>query len=330
MGDAPTFVPNIPTKKLKKKKKKAKLLSEAIKESEEKAEKKPRKKLDKKAQQARQDKYRQQESGVFSELAAGRKGGGRGLGILPKAGGRISSSISTSSSTTKISSSSSSVPSGKQKKGKQFSAHDLGDVGAELEMEERSFGGDWVDHTEDRLKPILLPLESLRISSDTALIKEEENDVDAMAVDETVTSKEKLTTEKRPTCASHFLESKGELMLIQFPSSLPYSASRPTNSKDIKAEEGVSTTTTTTNNGMNPNHIPDPSVPVTLQDLPNGSLGTLRVHKSGKVVLVMGGYEFDMEEGTTPNFAQELTCIRDDSVTCIGSVNTRMAVLPSV
>eukprot|EP00056_Hartaetosiga_gracilis_P001610 m.46077 g.46077 ORF g.46077 m.46077 type:complete len:255 (-) comp10707_c1_seq3:796-1560(-) len=219
MSDTPTFVPNIPTKKVKKKKKKKKL-SETIKAKEDKAKTPKEKKHEKKKpQQPRKDKYQQQDGGVFSQLSAPRKGSSSfsmanalSIGSRSKvAGTPISGSKSIGSSTG-----------GKKKQLQQQQQHlSVNDVNEfdEIEMEERPFSGEWMHDTEDRLKPILLPLESLKINDGGKKIKLEEEEEEAKAMD---IGDDKEEADEKPLY-SMFMGDSNDISLFQLPSLLPYS-----------------------------------------------------------------------------------------------------------
>lgn len=67
-------------------------------------------------------------------------------------------------------------------------------------------------------------------------------------------------------------------------------------------------------------------------DVHEGRIGKLRIHRSGKVSLVLGAVSLDVSLGTPCGFLQEVACIRpsppDCKVTSVGHVSTRLVCTP--
>lgn len=50
------------------------------------------------------------------------------------------------------------------------------------------------------------------------------------------------------------------------------------------------------------------------EELPEGRLGSLRIHRSGRVVFVMGDHRFEVNQGSDCNFSQVRQCGRQTFV----------------
>lgn len=70
----------------------------------------------------------------------------------------------------------------------------------------------------------------------------------------------------------------------------------------------------------------------TLGRLPDGHLGKLRIHKSGKVRMELGGVMFDVNEGCETFFQQDIACICPNAseIFQLGRVNKRMVLTPDL
>ncbi|EZG44844.1 RNA polymerase III RPC4 [Gregarina niphandrodes] len=73
-------------------------------------------------------------------------------------------------------------------------------------------------------------------------------------------------------------------------------------------------------------------LPTQLAGLPEGYLGDLLVHESGRVTLQIGNHYFDVNTGSDCNFSQEVGCYVDASSEFffLGSCSKRMIVTPCV
>jgi hypothetical protein len=68
----------------------------------------------------------------------------------------------------------------------------------------------------------------------------------------------------------------------------------------------------------------------TLANLPSGRVGKIRLFKSGKVHLVLGGIEYDVSTGMTCNFLQEALAIDSTHLYQLGDITKRMVCYPIV
>eukprot|EP01070_Trichotokara_eunicae_P007331 Trichotokara_eunicae@DN5380_c0_g1_i1.p1 len=69
----------------------------------------------------------------------------------------------------------------------------------------------------------------------------------------------------------------------------------------------------------------------TLQGVPNGKLGTLRIRKSGKARLHFeNGLVFDVNVGTECGFCQEAVCVHKNEALVFGDVKQRIVCTPRV
>lgn len=68
----------------------------------------------------------------------------------------------------------------------------------------------------------------------------------------------------------------------------------------------------------------------TLSSMPSGKFGKIRLYKSGKVRLVIGGVEYDVSTGMTCNFLQEAVAIDQNKLYQIGEISKRMVCYPVV
>mmetsp|Transcript_75595 Transcript_75595/g.162060 ORF Transcript_75595/g.162060 Transcript_75595/m.162060 type:complete len:333 (+) Transcript_75595:115-1113(+) len=66
--------------------------------------------------------------------------------------------------------------------------------------------------------------------------------------------------------------------------------------------------------------------------LPDGLMGKLRIHKSGKVVMEIGGLPFCVDQGCDTFFRQDLACVCPlaGEVVQLGSIKKRMVLTPDV
>lgn len=135
---------------------------------------------------------------------------------------------------------------------------------------------------------------------------------------------------KRPTlvhideanskAASKFLGSQGELLedsyfLVQLPSVLP----------ELQCpEEEVQRP------GDDP--PPDGGVGPTISRLPDGKIGKLKIYKSGKVKMDIGGMPFCVDQGSETFFHQELAlvCPLAGEMINLGSIQNRMVLTPDL
>merc|ERR1712087_712595 len=66
--------------------------------------------------------------------------------------------------------------------------------------------------------------------------------------------------------------------------------------------------------------------------LPDGLLGKLRIYKSGKVVMEVGGLPFCVDQGCELSFRQDLACVCPEAkeMTSLGKIEKRMVLTPDI
>jgi DNA-directed RNA polymerase III subunit RPC4 len=74
------------------------------------------------------------------------------------------------------------------------------------------------------------------------------------------------------------------------------------------------------------------SIGTPFSDIPDGKIGTLKIHKSGKTVLEIGKTEFLVEEGQRPNFRSEVACLcpGESEIIFLGQATKRVVVSPVI
>jgi hypothetical protein len=74
------------------------------------------------------------------------------------------------------------------------------------------------------------------------------------------------------------------------------------------------------------------SVGTLFSDIPDGRIGTLRVHKSGKTVLRIGDTDFTVNEGQNTNFRTEIACVcpTESEIIFLGQATKRVVVSPVI
>jgi hypothetical protein len=67
-------------------------------------------------------------------------------------------------------------------------------------------------------------------------------------------------------------------------------------------------------------------------EIPDGRIGTLKVHKSGKTVLHIGSTQFDVSEGQHVNFRSEVACVcpAEGEIIFLGEAGKRLIVSPTI
>lgn len=130
----------------------------------------------------------------------------------------------------------------------------------------------------------------------------------------------KLVDEQNANAAKElFLDDAGELLedqvfLLQMPAILP-SLLDP--EEEVKRDDVGGQTSGPGSN---------------ISRLPDGRLGKLRIHKSGKVVMDIGGLPFCVNQGSDTFFSQDLACVCPlaNEMISLGRISKRMVVSPDV
>jgi DNA-directed RNA polymerase III subunit RPC4 len=109
--------------------------------------------------------------------------------------------------------------------------------------------------------------------------------------------------------------SNGQLLYIQLPDTLPITPDEPMETDDVDDDGG---------------HLPLPS----LRDVPQGHIGELLVHQSGRVTLSLGEVKLSVAMGTKGGFHQEVVSIRPSdpspSLSVLGPLSHRLICTPDV
>lgn len=123
-----------------------------------------------------------------------------------------------------------------------------------------------------------------------------------------------------------------EFMLIQLPSMFPSlvplvtadSASVPAQPKRRGAKQPGSPL-------IHPKAAPKVSG-TPFSEIPDGRIGTLKVHRSGKTVLHVGDTQFIVSEGQSVNFRSEVACLcpGEDEIIFLGEAAKRLVVSPVI
>lgn len=62
----------------------------------------------------------------------------------------------------------------------------------------------------------------------------------------------------------------------------------------------------------------------------SGTLGKMRIYKSGRMVLTIGDQNFEVLQGVKNSFYQEVAAVSDDSFYSLGAVNNSLIVAPEI
>ncbi|KAG1699137.1 hypothetical protein DVH05_014054 [Phytophthora capsici] len=124
------------------------------------------------------------------------------------------------------------------------------------------------------------------------------------------------------------------LFFIQMPTTLPLSSAitkGPTASIDadesMESSEEVKEETKKTN----PEESPDDGVfDHSIETAPGGFIGKICVHKSGKMVLVLGDKQFEVAAAQTPSFCEEVYAVNttEKHLSMLGNVERHLVVTP--
>ncbi|XP_057367106.1 DNA-directed RNA polymerase III subunit RPC4-like [Daphnia carinata] len=103
----------------------------------------------------------------------------------------------------------------------------------------------------------------------------------------------------------HIFQNEGDILFIQLPDRLPTlkaDKERP----QVKMELGTAVQDKVNDQTIVETKAEKESV---FEDIPEGRLGTLRVHRSGKVTLQMGEHSFVMDSATQVSYLQDLISV---------------------
>ncbi|KAL2920440.1 DNA-directed RNA polymerase III subunit RPC4 [Bienertia sinuspersici] len=129
---------------------------------------------------------------------------------------------------------------------------------------------------------------------------------------------------------------KAKLLFLQFPQSLPaIKRSATAKGKEIEVHSGQlgDKGPMSMNVGAKGSRTTDNLQQTrSLEELPAGHMGKLRVYKSGAVKMKLGDTEVDLSTGTDCSFAQEVVAVDTEEKVCcsIGNLDKRAIVTPDV
>jgi hypothetical protein len=128
---------------------------------------------------------------------------------------------------------------------------------------------------------------------------------------------------------------ENDLLLFQMPSLLPtmipvQPVSANTSTPTKKSTRGGPA------RGCSAPVAKQPEIPRTVgtlfSDIPDGRIGILRVHKSGKTVLRIGDTDFIVDQGQKTNFRTEIACVSptESEIIFLGQATKRVVVSPVI
>lgn len=132
---------------------------------------------------------------------------------------------------------------------------------------------------------------------------------------------------------SHYL-CEDELVLFQVPSMFPTFIPTP----ELKPDTAISASSPK-KRGAGSKHsaaIEAPRVPrhagTLFADIPDGRIGTVKVRKSGKMYLEVGGVTFEITPGQEVNFRTEVACLcpMEEEMIFLGEASKRLIVSPVI
>ncbi|PIK59206.1 putative DNA-directed RNA polymerase III subunit RPC4-like [Apostichopus japonicus] len=128
---------------------------------------------------------------------------------------------------------------------------------------------------------------------------------------------------------------EGKLLFFQLPDSLP--ALAPSSDDDrsrVMAHEGQGTSRQSNATGDQPDDAENANAECTLEDLPAGFLGKLRIRKSGKMEMKLGNITLDVSVGTPCGFLQDIVSIRkaqdQQEIVNLGQIKHRIICTPNL
>lgn len=198
------------------------------------------------------------------------------------------------------------------------------------------------------MQPIQLPKSSLdaNLKEETeSMIIKSENQQPIIVEGDIAIKQEKgdskpIPTPKASTCqrrlkpsqvtGDHIFQNEGDILFIQLPDRLP-SLKADKERPQIKIEPGTAVQ----------EKVNDPTIVETkaekesvFEDIPEGRLGTLRVHKSGKITLQMGEHSFVMDSATQVSYLQDLISVevnaeeKSGKMKALGPIKYKTVCLP--
>lgn len=146
-------------------------------------------------------------------------------------------------------------------------------------------------------------------------------------------------------------DAEHQWLFVQFPGVLP-ALDRKELSKESSSKVTLSMTPVLHHEAIKSSLFPavpavdDSYCATTLEGLPEGRLGSLKIHKSGKVVFVIGNHQFEVHQGSDCNFSQvfETLCrhsvfplqevasliLSNSELMFLGRCNKRIVVTPDL
>lgn len=202
------------------------------------------------------------------------------------------------------------------------------------------------DGDDDPDSPVFAPIElpksclSGKLKEEIKVLKEECDERAVEQIGNLTIKQEKLeddvkTEEKKTKVAtadgrrlspiqvtgSHIFQSDGNLIFFQLPDTLP---SLVPGKERIKIEPGTEAPIEEIKTGQEN----------VFKDMQDGRLGTLRIHKSGKITMKVGDHDFVIDSGTQVSFLQDLISVdvnaeeKAGKMTVLGPIKYKGVILP--
>ena len=128
------------------------------------------------------------------------------------------------------------------------------------------------------------------------------------------------------TAAAKKVSLTHDIMLVQLPSLFPTLVTESTPSV-AQRRVGKNHSSTSSPTKPRPKIVGTP-----FAEIPDGRIGTLKIHKSGKHVLHVGETQFVVKEGQKVNFRTEVACVcpGENEIIFLGQAETRLVVSPVI
>lgn len=116
-----------------------------------------------------------------------------------------------------------------------------------------------------------------------------------------------------------------EIMLVQLPSLFPTLGGNSSESAVLLGKRGQAVKSAPPKSAAKQMGTP-------FSDIPDGQLGTIKIHKSGKHVLHVGNTQFLVKEGQKVNFRTEVACVcpGENEIIFLGQAEKRLVVTPVI